>query len=224
MPVDVRTASEQVYEELRGRIVRNDLRPGAALPLAEIATTLGVSTMPVRSALSALEAEGLVRRHRHRGVVVAPVEVQDLEVIQAVRAGIEGLAARTGAARLTDSDLASMRRLLMRCREIAPRGALDLYLESQWALQDVCYAASGRPRLIELILGYRRRAERYIRLTVGGQSLSNNLPFHEQFFEACLHRDGQSAERVLCEALEWTVETLLDVVRSLETSEPQPPR
>ena len=51
-------------------------------------------TMPVRSALSALQAEGLVRQMRHRGATVAPLGLEDLEVIQAVRAGIEGFAAR----------------------------------------------------------------------------------------------------------------------------------
>jgi len=107
----LKTAVEQVYEELRARIVRNGLPAGTQLPLAELAEELGVSTMPIRSALSVLQTEGLVRQLPHRGATVAPFEVEDLEVIQAVRSGIEGFAARTGARGLTQGKVDEMARL-----------------------------------------------------------------------------------------------------------------
>lgn len=196
-----------MYEELRRRIVCTELAPGAPLPLAELAAELGVSTMPVRSALSVLQSEGLVRRFRHRGATVAPVELEDLEVIQAVRAGIEGFAARAGTRALTVADVEQMSKLFERCAEIATTGPLDDYLDTQWRMQDICYEASERPRLLALIHQERRRAERYIRLAVSSRELQQNLPLQKRFVDACRKRDGDAAASAIQAALEWTVET-----------------
>jgi DNA-binding GntR family transcriptional regulator len=215
-PITLKTAAERVYEELRPRIVRNELTPGTPLQLTELAEELGVSTMPVRSALSALQGEGLVRQVRHRGATVAPLELEDLEVIQAVRAGIEGFAARSGAPEVSHAEVERIGELFERCREIAPVGPLDLYLETQWEMQDICYRAAGRPRLVDLIQQYRRRSERYIRLAVGSRELQQNLPLHETFVRACRDGDGEAAERALCRALAWTVETLRPVIEVME--------
>jgi DNA-binding GntR family transcriptional regulator len=208
----LKTAADQVYEELRMRIVRNELSAGTPLRLAELAEELGVSTMPVRSALSALQTEGLVRQLRHRGATVAPLEVEDFEVIQAVRSGIEGFAARTGAMALTELSMDEMALLFDRCREIATTGRLDRYLDTQWSMQDICYRASGRSQLVDLIHQYRRRAERYIRLAVGSRELQQNLPLQERFLEACRQRSGERAEDAIRKALGWTVETLGSVI------------
>ncbi len=87
-PLVIKSAEDQVYEVLRDEIL-HDLEPGMALPLAGIAERLGVSTMPVRAALMRLEADGLVRQQPRRGAIVAPLEVDDVQEIQAVRAGID---------------------------------------------------------------------------------------------------------------------------------------
>jgi DNA-binding GntR family transcriptional regulator len=221
LPVVLQTTAEQIYAELRTRIVRNELSPGTPLPLADLASEFGVSTMPVRSALAALQTERLVRQQPHRGATVAPLEVEDLEVIQAVRCGIEGFAARTGSAALTEPDLVEMAMLVHRCSEIAAEGPLDLYLSAQWSMQDICYRASGRPQLVDLINQYRRRAERYIRLAVGGRELQQNLPLHERFFEACRQRDGAKTEAAIRAALDWTVETLRAAIAEREEAMPE---
>jgi DNA-binding GntR family transcriptional regulator len=216
MALALKTAAEQVYEALRARIVRNELVPGTPLPLGELADDLGVSTMPVRSALSALQAEGLVRQLRHRGATVAPLELEDLEVVQAVRIGIEGFAARAGSRELTSAQAAEIGRLFERCARIAPVGPLDHYLDTQWEMQDICYLAAGRPSLMNLIQQYRRRAERYIRLAVGSRELQQNLGLQERFVDACRAREGDAAERALREALAWTIETLRPVIAAMD--------
>jgi DNA-binding GntR family transcriptional regulator len=208
----LRTAVEQVYEQLRAAIVRNELRPGRPLLLNELADELGVSTMPIRSALSMLQTEGLVRRVPHHGAFVAPLEVEDLEVIQAVRFGIEGLAARTGAACVTSADVDEMAMLFDRCGEIAVTGPIDLYLDAQWGMHDICYRASAREQLVGLIHQYRRRAERYIRLAVGSRALELNVPMQERFLDACRERDAGQAEEAIHNLLRWTVETLGPVI------------
>jgi DNA-binding GntR family transcriptional regulator len=204
----LQTAADQVYEELRGRIVRHELSPGTPLPLAELADDLGVSTMPVRAALPRLEAEGLVRQVRHRGATVAPLDMEDLEVIQAVRIGIEGFAAELGARSMSDEDVEQLKKALERCRVLADRGDLDAYLSALWEMHDICYAAADRRRLLDLIHQYRRRAERYIRLAVSNQELRNNIALQERLVQAFIARDGEAARRAIFHALTWMIGVL----------------
>jgi DNA-binding GntR family transcriptional regulator len=67
----VRTSSgEKVALHVRRRIFDGDLPPGTRVPQDEIAQELGVSRIPVREALIALEREGWVTIELHRGAFV----------------------------------------------------------------------------------------------------------------------------------------------------------
>ena len=100
---DVATVEELAFREIRDAILSGRLEPGSRLRLRELAATLGVSSLPVRAALLRLRTEGLVAYVPHSGSIVAPLEFEELEEIQAFRSGIEGLASRLGAERLTEA-------------------------------------------------------------------------------------------------------------------------
>jgi DNA-binding GntR family transcriptional regulator len=212
--VPIKSVVDHVYEQLRDEIVRVQLPAGTSLPLGELAEQFGVSTMPIRAALLRLEGEGFVDQLRHRGAIVAPLSLEDLDEIQAVRAGIEGFAARLGAERIGVEDLRRMSSLLERVRGRRPRTSLDSYISFQWSFDGICYAAAGRKRLIQLIADYQRRAERYIRLAIGsGTGFEESIRYQERFLDACRKRNGDEAEQVIREALAWTVERIAPLVR-----------
>ena len=63
----------QVSAIIRSRIADGELPPGSSLPTeAELQDRFGISRSVVRQALAALTAEGLIKRGRGRGSVVAP--------------------------------------------------------------------------------------------------------------------------------------------------------
>ena len=67
----VRTSSgEHVVRHIRRLIFDGDLRPGMRVPQDDIAEELGVSRIPVREALIALEREGWVTIELHRGAFI----------------------------------------------------------------------------------------------------------------------------------------------------------
>ena len=202
-PLLVTTLDDRVYEAIRDRIVQG-LAPGTPLRLADLAAQFGVSIMPVRAALARLEQDGLVRQQPHRGSVVSPLELEDLEEIQALRFGIEGYAARRGAAAVRTADIKKMHSLVRRLRAAAVAADLDSYLELAAAFHDVCYAAVGRPRLTALVAAHRRAAERYIRAVLAHeQLLGESVVAQERFLAACEAGDGAAAERELRGSLEW---------------------
>lgn len=205
-PLVIKSAEDQVYEVLRDEIVHT-MEPGLPLPLAAIAERLGVSTMPVRAALMRLEADGLVRQQPRRGAIVAPLEVEDVQEIQAIRSGIEGLAARLGARRIDDRGIGRMEELLGVLRSAAARRDLDQFLRIATEFEDECYRAARRPRLLHLVQGHRQAAQRYVRLALG-DSPDFEVAFHDRFFAAAAAHDGPLAEAIIREELTWTLERL----------------
>ena len=205
-PLVIKSAEDQVYEVLRDEIV-HAMEPGRPLPLAQIAERLGVSTMPVRAALMRLEADGLVRQQPRRGAIVAPLEVEDVQEIQAIRAGLEGLAARLGARRIDARGLGRMEELLGVLRSAAGRRDLEQFLRIATEFEDECYRAARRPRLLHLVQGHRQAAQRYVRLALG-DSPDFEVAFHDRFFAAAVTHDGLAAESIIREELAWTLERL----------------
>jgi DNA-binding GntR family transcriptional regulator len=100
---------------LRELILDGTYPPGARLTEMEAAATLEMSRTPVREALRALAADGLVRPSG-RGVVVVALEQDDLDEAYQVRAALEALtaelaAARQRAGRIAPADLVALRDL-----------------------------------------------------------------------------------------------------------------
>lgn len=64
----------RVADHVRGLVWQGVLRAGDRVRQADIAAALGVSRIPVREGLVALESEGLVRHEPQRGVFVAGLD------------------------------------------------------------------------------------------------------------------------------------------------------
>lgn len=90
--------SENLHRVLEEAIVNGDLPPGSRLNVDRLARQLGVSIIPVRETLRALEAQGWVRfRPRYGAYVRAYSQVEALEVHEArqvLEAEVSSLAAK----------------------------------------------------------------------------------------------------------------------------------
>ena len=69
-PLARRNVGEVVADRIRELVFDGALRDGERVPQREIAESLGVSSIPVREALVALEREGVVSIHAGRGAFV----------------------------------------------------------------------------------------------------------------------------------------------------------
>ena len=103
---------DQVYEELRGRLLTRRHVPGAKLSLHELAAELGVSRSPVHHALTRLVSEGLLTVKARRGYFVTPVTAGALAEGYEVRLALELHAAERAVGRLDAGDLGTFRSLL----------------------------------------------------------------------------------------------------------------
>jgi DNA-binding GntR family transcriptional regulator len=94
-PSDVPTAGRKVsvvsrvVEEIRQMLRTGELVPGQQVRQESLAARLGVSRIPVREALKALETEGVLRHEPHVGYSVARLNADELRQAYLMRRALE---------------------------------------------------------------------------------------------------------------------------------------
>jgi len=89
-----RSTGEQAALYIRRLIFDGVLRPGARVQQDEIAQTLGISRIPIREALIALEREGWVTIKLHRGAFISAIDAEIVRDHYELYGIIYGFAAR----------------------------------------------------------------------------------------------------------------------------------
>ena len=103
--MDRRSSGDLVAVHIRSLIFNGELRQGDRLRQDEIAQRLGVSRIPVREAIIALDREGWVAITPHRGAFVHGLDEDALHDHYEVQGLVYGLAARRATERATDEGL-----------------------------------------------------------------------------------------------------------------------
>jgi DNA-binding GntR family transcriptional regulator len=93
-----RTLADEAYTELKSRIMRSELVPGAKLSIDGLAKQLAFSQTPIREALARLESEGLLARRPLSGYTVEPLlSAAEFDDLFEIRMMLEPRAARRAA-------------------------------------------------------------------------------------------------------------------------------
>jgi DNA-binding GntR family transcriptional regulator len=100
--------ADQVKDRLLERILRGEYLPNSRIVETQVARELNTSQAPVREALRALEALGVVEITPFKGARVRRPERREILEAYAVRLALESLAARLAVPRLTDDNLAEL--------------------------------------------------------------------------------------------------------------------
>jgi DNA-binding GntR family transcriptional regulator len=99
----------RAYDELRSRILNNDLPAGSFLAERQLARDLGMSKTPVKAALERLEQEGFVAISPQQGIVVRDLSVQEIADQYELCEALESFILRTLAGRLTNTQIDRLR-------------------------------------------------------------------------------------------------------------------
>ncbi|MEV4317841.1 GntR family transcriptional regulator [Actinocrispum sp. NPDC049592] len=145
--VDRKGLASDAADRIREAVFRGDFPPGAPLREVDLAACLDVSRGSVREGLALLEREGIVHSAWHRGTRVIDLTVEDAEQVYAVRAALEGLAARTAIGRADLSELDDLvDKMAARLGAHADSGEL---LALDMRFHDAIYRSTGNTRLID---------------------------------------------------------------------------
>lgn len=190
------TLTEAATASLRSLIISGQLPPGTPLRLNALAERLDMSVMPVREALRALEAERLVTFRAHHGATVTELSVEDVEEAYAVRAALEGLAARDGVRNLTDASLAVIQEKFRLMEVDAARGDREALVGHDQEFHRALYAAGGRPDRVRRIIELWESTRRAIPLIYRAwDPLELAIAAHRPILEAVEARDARAAQQ-----------------------------
>jgi len=142
-----------VQKELERMILAGDVPAGSKLNEAAIADRLGVSRGPVREAFRALEASGLVRLEKNRGVFVRQIPVDEADEIYELRAVLDEFVGRRLAQTATPERVRELRARVGRMEKAAARGDVDGYLAATLDFHDRLVELAGNAKLL---VTYRR--------------------------------------------------------------------
>lgn len=209
------SVEDRVAETLRNLIVTGELPEGTPLVQRDLAERLGVSQTPVRLGLMELERVGLIEIGENGRASVSRLTREDFEEISAARLGLEGLAARLGAAAVGPQELAHMRSGLRDLERLGRDGDVDGYLRARWVFHAACYEASGRTRLVSEVERLFWRSERYNRIVLSTKErFRRSVGNYRRFFDACKAGDPRLAEAVIHESMQWAVDLIWDELPS----------
>ncbi len=105
------TNAEQAYQEIKSRIIKTVLNPGAVINESELMDDLGLGRTPIREALNRLQSDDLVVVKPRRGIFVAELAITDLSQIFEVRVELRSLAVKLACQRITESQLQRLEKL-----------------------------------------------------------------------------------------------------------------
>ncbi|MGF3056484.1 GntR family transcriptional regulator [Microbacterium sp. YY-01] len=205
-----RSVGDMAYEVLRDAILEGALPPGTKLRQETLAESIGISRLPIRSALIQLESDGLVEFHARRGAVVRALSIDEANEVYLLRILLEREALRLSMQEMTDEKLASLRELA-RHADATEEGS-D-FVEARTNFYAALYGASERPVMWEMLEQLRLKLGRYV---LGWRMVHSNGHHHthEQLVDVIAKGDADHAASVLEHHLEHVREGVLDLLRA----------
>ncbi|MEM1428548.1 MAG: GntR family transcriptional regulator [Pseudomonadota bacterium] len=194
-PGDPDNLERQVYALLQRSLMTGAVQMDAVLSTRTIANRLGISPMPVRSALKRLEAENILIAHARSGYRVAPIEAEEyLEILQ-IRARLEGMAATLAARRITPEQLDRLRRWnrTLAKERLSPRR----FLGCNHGFHFEMYRAARSPILYHNISAYWLRIGPVLYASLTEYDQHKVVRTHDALISALAAGDPQKAEETL---------------------------
>ena len=210
---------QEVATRLRQRIVEGLIAPGSKLNERELAEQLNVSRTPLREAIRALAAEGLVELLPNRGAVATQLSAQDVADTFEVIAGLEGQSGELAAQRITDTELAEIRALHYEMLAAFTRRDLSTYYRLNAQIHTRINAAARNPVLTRTwaTVNARLQALRF-RSNFDEAKWQRAVDEHERMVTLLAAHDGDGLRRLLVQHLEHKRDAVLELMKSGSTA------
>jgi GntR family transcriptional regulator, rspAB operon transcriptional repressor len=189
------SAAQRVERELHGAITRVELAPGARLSEQDLASRLGVSRQPVREALLALRARGLVNPVHRRGTSVARISVEGMKQVRFVREALETAVVRRACETFDPAHRAGVDESLEAQRRAARDGDHDAFQRADERFHAALAAGAGCDLAWRAVLDVKCHMDRVCALTLTSpETLAEIIAQHLAIVAAIDARDPDAAE------------------------------
>ncbi|MEZ5776229.1 MAG: GntR family transcriptional regulator [Hyphomicrobiaceae bacterium] len=146
-----RSTKQLAYEAIRNAIIFCQMRPGSPINERELAARHRISRTPLREILFKLAHQRLVTLEPNKGAIVSPVDYGTARATYEVRLPLERATAALAAASAGEADVAALRGIVERLRDLRARQEIAAFIETDRLFHAELARIAGNPLLIELL-------------------------------------------------------------------------
>lgn len=201
--------SDDVARLIRTRIFDGTYVAGSYVRLDQLAAELGISVTPVREALFALRAEGLIAQQPHRGFVVLPVTGRDVSDVANVQAHVGGELAARAAVNITDDQLRELKQIQAELEEAYAGDDDERTVRLNHEFHRAINVAADSPKLAQLMSQITRYAPESVFPTIEGWP-GQSMKDHRRILSALKKHDERLARAAMSEHLAAGAVPLID--------------
>jgi DNA-binding GntR family transcriptional regulator len=192
--------SDDVARLIRTRIFDGVYAAGSYVRLDQLAAELGISVTPVREALFALRAEGLIAQQPHRGFVVLPVTGRDVADVANVQGYVGGELAARAAVNITDDQLRELKQIQAELEEAYAGADTERTVRLNHEFHRAINVAADSPKLAQLMSQITRYAPESVFPTIEGWP-EQSMKDHRRILSALKKHDGGLARAAMSQHL-----------------------
>lgn len=182
---------EQVYEDLRYRLITGKIAPGVGISTRGLAQQMGVSQMPVRDALSRIAAEGAVDIRSKRAVMVPKMTLERFDEIMRLRTLLEPVAAVAALPHINAERLRDIRAADEATDAALGEGDVNAYMESNFRFHSLIYGAAPMPLANRMIESLWMQFGPFMRVVYGRYGTAALVDHHQAAAKAIAKGDAQ---------------------------------
>lgn len=153
--------NELAYLRFRQALITLQYKPGDYLNMAQVMADLEVGRTPVNQAVHRLAAEGLLQILPRKGVMVAPLSLDDAFELIEVRLVNELLCIRLAAARITTGQIGQLREVNARLAEASQRRDPLAMMACDNQFHHLLAGIAANRRLIDILNIIHAQAQRF---------------------------------------------------------------
>jgi DNA-binding GntR family transcriptional regulator len=189
--------ADQVKDRLLERILSGEYRPDDRIVETQVARELDTSQAPVREALRALAALGVVEITPFKGARVRRPDRREILEAYAVRSALESLGARLAVPRLSDTDLDGLAGFYDAMQAAAAVGDGHAVAEADARFHGRILEIAGNGTLQTVWGSLEPFLRTYITLVVPGADPQWSADLHTPILAALRQRDADAAASAL---------------------------
>jgi DNA-binding GntR family transcriptional regulator len=200
--IESKPLREKIADIIRTDIIKGVYRNGERLVEPKLAKNLGISRTPIREALRQLEGEGFIEIVPRRGAVVKELTIKDIDDLYAIKANLEGLAARQATLNLTGEQIEILIGINKKFRDYAEKnpGIPDEHHKDNIDFHNVFIAASGNEKLVDILDGMSKNFQRLKSMLMSDAGrAANAVKEHKKIIDAFISKDPDLAEKTVRE-------------------------
>lgn len=155
------TQATRLRTRLRTDILSGTLHSGQKIGQQALASRYGVSRIPLREALTELQAEGLVRHVPNRGFFVIEMSTEDMAEVYRLRELLEAEAITAACHNLSDASLEHITGLAAQVQARLATRDTEAIAAANRAFHFAVFDAAGMPRLSRILTSLWDATEAY---------------------------------------------------------------